>query len=233
MLKQGFLTNHKHVYELNILSKYLFSIGKNKDEVKAELIGFCENHEKYFNIDEWYKIINTTIKLSQNGKLVSDKIVSITENELILISQLEKLNEQKVAFVLLVLYKFHGHKKFEVSIEDLYKLCKLNLNSKTKLEILQSLTSKEMIDITMGSKRWVKFAEKKGAPLIIIKNFDDFIYEYLKYIGDVGYGNCDECGKAIKITSNRKKNCTDCWQKYRRDYKTKKQKLYRKRSVDN
>lgn len=211
LLRQGYMTKNKNVFELNTLAKYYFSERQSKEEVKENLIRFCEKHDKHFNIDEWYKIINSTVLYAQKGKLVTGKEVHITEIELEYIKQLEKINEQKVAFVLLVLFKFYDYKKFEVSIEDLYRLGKLNLNSKTKLEILQSLTSKEMIDITMGGKRFVKFAEKKGMTVIVIRNFDDFIYEYLKYIGIANIINCETCDKAIVVTSNRSKYCRDCW----------------------
>lgn len=210
LIKKGFTTKNRNVYELHILAKYYFSEGNDEFKVKELLIKFCEKYIEHFNMDEWYKIINNTVYSAKKNKLVTNKEVHITEKELQCIGQLEKLNEQKVAFTLLVLYKFYNYKKFEVSIEDLYRLCKLTINSKTKLEILQSLTAKELVDITMGGKRWAKFAEKKGIPVITIRNFDDFIYEYLRYIGEDGYSGCEVCDKAIKLTNNKKKYCKEC-----------------------
>lgn len=211
LIKKGFVTKNKNVYELHILAKYYFSEGNDDIKVKELLINFCEKYIEHFNMDEWYKIINNTVNSAKKNKLIKNKEIYITEKELLCIKGLEKTNEQKVAFTLLVLYKFYDYKKFEVSIEDLYRLCKLNINSKTKLGILQSLTAKELVDITMGGKRWAKFADKKDIPVITIRNFDDFIYEYLRYIGDEKYSSCEECNRAIKLTSNRKKYCSDCW----------------------
>lgn len=217
LIEKGFQTKHKNVYELHVLAKYYFYIGVNIDKVKENLINFCEKHIEFFNMDEWYKIINKTVQSAQKGHFVTGKVVSITNKELEAIQKLEKLNEQKVAFVMLVLYKFHDCRKFEISIEELYRLAKLNLNSKTKLAILHSLTKQDYIDISMGGKRWVKFANEKGLPEITIINFDDFIYEYLRYIGEKGYGKCVECEKAIKLTNNRKKYCKDCWKDKQRE----------------
>lgn len=223
---QGYLTKHKNVYELNILSKYFFHKGKTEEEVKYEVVKFCKKYDKHFNIEEWFKIINKTIKIAKHGQFITGKVVYITENELSYISKLEKLNEQKIAFTLLTLYKFYDYKKFEVSLEDLFKLCKLNLNSKSKLSLLQSLTSKGLIDINMGGKRWVTFAEKQGNTLIEIKNFDDFIYEYHKYLGEKSISNCELCKKAIKLTSNRKKYCHNCRkEKERTQWRENKRKL--------
>lgn len=231
MLKKGFMTNHKNVYELLILSKYYYAEGLQHDEVKSKVVEFCEKYVDFFSIEEWYKIINKTVDIAKKSKFTTGIKVEITKNELDIIQKLEKLNEQKLAFVMLVLYKFYGYRKFEISIEDLYRLCKLNINSKTKLELLQSLTSKELIDINMGSKRWVKFAEKDGDTIITITNFDDYIFEYLKYIGEGKYGNCEECRKIIKLTSNRKSHCTDCWKIHRNEYQKKIMRNKRRKNV--
>jgi hypothetical protein len=210
IIKGGFQTKHKHVYELNILSKFYFSQGKDINEVKELVVKFCEKYVDYFNIDEWYKVINKTIEIAEKSKFITGKVVNITEKELKQIQQLEKLNEQKIAFVMLVLYKFYDYKKFEISVEDLFRLCKLTLKSQTKLKLLQSLTSKELIDITMGGKRFVKFADKKSESVITIINFEDFIYKYLRYIGEGKFGDCESCGEIIKLTSSTKKYCKEC-----------------------
>jgi predicted DNA-binding transcriptional regulator len=218
MLRQGYLTRHKNVYELYILSKYYFHQGLTKEDVKCKIVEFCKAHDKHFTLDEWYKIINKTVNFASKNKLITGKEVTITQKELDTIKKLDNLNEQKVAFVMLVLYKFYDYKKFEVKIEDLYRLCKLNLNSKTKLEILHSLTSKGLIDIAMGGKRWVKFADKKGTPVIVIKNFDDFIYEYLRHIGEkIGVCSKENCGKLFKITGKNHKMCRECWKEHRKE----------------
>jgi hypothetical protein len=216
MIKGGFQTKHKNVYELNILSKFYFSQGKGIDEVKELVVKFCEKYVDYFNIDEWYKVINKTIEIAEKSKFITRKVVKITEKELNQIHQLEKLNEQKIAFVMLVLYKFYDYKKFEISVEDLFRLCKLTLKSQTKLKLLQSLTSKDLIDITMGGKRFVKFADKKGESVITINNFEDFIYEYLRYIGEGKFGDCESCGQIIKLTNNKKKFCAVCSKEHKK-----------------
>lgn len=215
MIKKGFQTKHKNVYELSLLAKYYFSLGLDEVKVKEKIIAFCKKFVEQFNSDEWYKIINKTVSIAKKGKLITGRTVEISESELNKIKQLNSLNEQKVAFTMLVLYKFYDCKKFEVSIEDLYRLCKLNLNSQTKLKILQSLTSQGYIDITMGGKRWAKFSEKGNLnnSVIEIKDFDNFIYEYLRYIGETGYIGCEVCNKAIKTTSSTKKYCTTCKRK--------------------
>lgn len=212
LLKNGFATKNKNVYELNILAKYLFYKGFKEDIVKQRLIKFCEKHLEHFNIDEWYKVINTTVSYAKNGNLKTDKEVNITEKELEIIKDLDTLREQKLTFVMLVLYKFYNYNKFTVSLEDLFTLSELTtINSKTRLQLLHKLTSKGLIDINMKGRRWVKFAEKKSDPMITIKTFENFIWEYLFYIGEGKYKRCEECNlNLVKMNIHNHSYCEYC-----------------------
>ena len=215
MLKRGFSTKNKNVYELNILAKYYFYIGKSKQEVKELIITFCEKYIDYFNMDEWYGIINRTISSASRGKLTTGKSVEITKAELETIQQLSNIKEQKLAFTMLVLYKFYDCRKFKVTLKDLFELSDLTtINTDTKLKLLHSLTSQELIDIDMRGRRWVKFNDENSNVKIVISNFENFIYEYLKFTGET-ISNCKLCNKAFKTpgkiqASNPKKYCEEC-----------------------
>lgn len=214
MLKKGFKTKNKNVYELNILAKYLFYKGLNEDDVKQRIIKFCEKHIDHFSIDEWYKLVNNTVSYAKKGTLNTSKEVHITENELEVIKSLECLREQKLTFVMLVLYKFYNYNKFTVSLEDLFTLSELStINSKTRLQILHRITSRDLIDINTRGRRWVKFAEKNSTSTIAIKNYENFIWEYLCYIGEGKFKNCKDCNKVIKITTGNILYCKNCARK--------------------
>lgn len=211
MIKKGFLTNHKNVYELFILAKYYFYINNNKKDVKDLLIEFCKKHKEYFNLDEWYKIINRTVSLAEQSKLITGKTVKITKNELNVIQQLEDLREQKLAFTMLVLYKFHDYKKFKVTLKDLFELSDLNsVNTNYKTKLLHSLNKKGLIDIDTKGRRWVNFSNNKGSVEIVINNFYNFIFYYLQYIGEEKFKKCNNCGCLIKIKNNYMKYCINC-----------------------
>jgi len=224
MIKKGFHTKNKNVYELHILAKYYFYIGKEKEVVKDLLIKFCEKHIEYFNIDEWYGVINRTISVANKGHLVTGKSVDITKNELETIQQLEDIREQKLAFTMMVLYKFYDCKRFKVTIKDLFELSDVTtINTDTKLKLLHSLTFKGLIDIDMRGRRWVKFSNENNKVEIKINNFEQFIYEYYLYTGFKDFTNCIICNKAIKKSINCiKKYCNKCSEEERR----KRQKKY-------
>lgn len=212
LLRKGFKTKNKNVYELNILCKYFFYEELDENEVKKKLVKFCEKHVEYFDIDEWYKIINNTIRSAKQGTLKTGKEVNITQKELDTIQSIEGLREQKVAFTLLVLYKFYDCNKFNVVIEDIYRLSEVTtINRKTKLQILYKLTQAKLIDIDMRGRRWVKFAESDENSTLTISNYDDFIWEYLHYIRVGKYKRCVECKENLfKVTNGFKKYCKRC-----------------------
>ncbi|MGM9988414.1 MAG: hypothetical protein ACI35O_14455 [Bacillaceae bacterium] len=227
LLKKGFKSSHKQINDLKILGKYYFAKELNEDKVKKKLIEFAEEHIPQFNINEWYKIINNTVYSAKNGKFITGKIVEITESELETIQQLAKLNEQKVAFVMLVLYKFYDHRKFEINIEELYRLCKVtSINSQTKLKILQNLTSKGLIDINMKGERWVTFVNNDSQVKVKIIDFDDFIFEYLYLLCEDEFLKCDTCQKVVKKTSNSRKYCKSCFQLHKKERKKEVNKRY-------
>lgn len=215
LLRKGFKTKNKNVYELNILCKYFFYEGLlGENEVKKKLIKFCEKYVEYFDIDEWYKIINNTIRSAKRGTLKTGKEVNITQKELDTILTIEGLREQKVAFTLLVLYKFYECNKFNVVIEDIYRLSEVTtINRKTKLQILYKLTQAKLIDIDMRGRRWVKFTCDHSDNVISIRNFDNFIWEYLKFVGQGKFKRCMECRVIIKDTNGNKKYCQLCQRK--------------------
>ncbi|MCM3387312.1 hypothetical protein M3649_04085 [Ureibacillus chungkukjangi] len=218
MLKKGFFTKNKNVYELHILAKYYFYIGKTKDEVKELLTKFCNKYVEYFNMDEWYGVINRTISTASRGNLVTDKHVDITKSELDTIQTLKDIREQKLAFALLVLYKFYNYKRFKVTLEDLFNISDLlSYNSETRLRLLHSLTSQGIIDIDMRGRRWVSFSEKESESFIIrIKDFDCFIYEYYLFLKLDGFMSCTNCNKATVYYYN-KQYCPNCKDEIRKE----------------
>ena len=63
---------------------------------------------------------------------------------------------------------------------------------------------------------------------IIVQNLKDNVKDKL----DDGNIQCEICGKRVEDTGKTKKYCSECWKKHRREYKTLKQREYRKCSVD-
>lgn len=211
MLKKGFLTQNKNVYELIILSKYLLHLGKNTEQIKQDIINFCEKYMSYYNKDSWGKTIESVIDKSKKYPLIHDKEILITQNELSKINSINNINKEKIVFVLLVIYKFYGYKKFRINREEMFRLAQVKVNYNAKIKILKELTKNNFINIDDNGRRSISFAEKEDIYIIIINNFNDFILEYLKWKGEsIKY--CKVCGKPIKlvIPNSKAKYCNDC-----------------------
>ncbi|RKJ71130.1 hypothetical protein D7X33_22635 [Butyricicoccus sp. 1XD8-22] len=210
--KKGFKTKNKRVYELNILIKYWIYLGLDESKVKEKAIKFCEKYIEDFNYDEWYKVINRTINSAYRRDLITGRVVNITENELNTIQQLENIHLQKLAFVMLVLYKFHNCNKFKVTLDDLFSLSEINHNSEYRLKFLHKLTKLKLIDIDDQGKRIVKFTDDDSEVKITIKKFDDFILHFYYFLGDKKIKWCEECSEVlIRITTaNNNKYCKKC-----------------------
>lgn len=70
--------------------------------------------------------------------------------------------------------------------------------------------------------------KKSNYKTTLWSSFGDIIVENINNNIELDYGECIECGQIIRKTNNRIKYCTSCFNKKRRDYKTKKQREYRK-----
>jgi len=60
--------------------------------------------------------------------------------------------------------------------------------------------------------------KENGIVVFEITTFDNIGYYFDLYNGDSKIIGCSECGKLIKVTSNRQKFCRSCWKEYRNNY---------------
>jgi hypothetical protein len=208
MLTNGFLQKNKLFHELLILAKYLFYIGKDKTQIRQDLMEFCEKHVEKFNKVLHLKLIIRVITVAEKSELRNDKQVNITLNEIKKIKELENLNEEKIVFIMLVIYKIYKNHSFEISMDELFRLANIKMNASNRTILIQSLIQKKYIDLNYYCEFIVKISDI-DEPIMIINDFSNFVLEYQKFIGD-NIGNCINCNKLIEIKSNRKKYCRDC-----------------------
>jgi len=114
-------------------------------------------------------------------------------------------------------------------INSIFKLAKIYLKKDERNTILRILIEREFIIMTKKCKykiNFIKHNTEKNS--VIIYNFDDFVLEYERIIGDnIGY--CIECKKPIRIRGNNHKMCSDCWKKHRKEYINNKVKIFNKK----
>jgi len=231
MLKNGFIQGkNKYFSDLLVLAKYLFYLGKDHEQVEKEILLFCNKHIAYFNSEMYYKAIDKMLKMAKESGIRHNTEICITQAELDKIQTVTNLNQQKILFVMLVTYKVKNCKSFKISRRELFKLSSVSGKYEATLNMLQQLTQLKLIGINTNGYRWVTFANDESEPVITITNFDDFILEYMKYLGEP-IGNCQVCGKLIELTGNKKLYCGECWGDLRREQVRQNVNNYRNRNV--
>jgi len=231
ILETGFQQPTKLFYDLLILSKYLFYIGKDKSQVKSDIFEFCENNISNFNKYLFAKELNRVISTASSSKLRADPRVMITESDLAVIEGLDSTNERQITFVLLVVFRLHNNHAFEISLDELFKLAKVKINSKTRYEILNSLHKKGVIEVSVDMKYKVKIEQMPEHPIITVENFEDMILYYRMMKGfEIKY--CETCCRMIEPTNNKNKYCVIC-AKAAKTIQTKNSRVKNMRKIEN
>lgn len=165
-------------------------------------------------------------------------VVTIYQSEMNKILKLEKLDLQKMAFVFLVYSKYRGflqpiqykHKKIEQANSDMFRLAGIKASGTVKNNLLYNLTESGMVEFeSVRNKQY--WHSKTGVnqknvfsipyqneyllnpvdkPIIYIRDFDNMILYFKRFIGEDGVDSCNICGAPIIKSSNSKKFCDNC-----------------------
>ena len=233
ILKTGRRSKKYVNYDNIILVKYWKYKGFGEYEIRKFLKDMMVDYEYLFNRNILERKINRAITIGMKFDLLTGINIEITDKEIKLINSLDKIELRKMMFVLLVVWKFRGMpKRFKISNEDLMKLSQVRVNNSTFWNYIYQITQTKMLSmVEYKNKSYYRihidtFEENS---ILKINDFDNIIYYYLSLVEPEKYNLCEECGKIIKLTSNRQKYCRSCFVKQRREYKTEKEREYRLR----
>jgi hypothetical protein len=229
LINKGFIQKSKRYREILILSKFYFSLGLTEEEVIVKMTEFCFKYIKDFdkdfdtNIDK--ELLNSAITKAQKSKLKNVKPIKVSENEINIIDSMKTLEESKLLFSLLVLYKWNNCFPLKIKLSDLFEIANVEIDKNYRSNILFNFSKQGLIKTEQrsvnedGTKkknkergRSVLFAEKntENCAKITIYSIDsNFITYYLKHRGE-NYSVCVNCNKLIKKTSNPQKYCATC-----------------------
>lgn len=227
MVSEGFLTKKFWIRELRVYAKYLFYKGFNEYEVKAELTKFCFDHIPLFRYEDNFNIINKTIQLAKNSKLIHDINIYIYQQEIEEIKQLEPMSLQKVAFAMLMIFKFYNHKNFKMTRKDIFEIARVRVQHSRQIEIMHELNMLDIIGIDSYSRRYSNIAVKDGDIAIKITTIENGVLEYLAFTKDDCGAFCCICGR--KIGNKLGRYCSKCSVRRKRESWRKASKSYRLR----
>lgn len=207
--------NKKNVNIDNIiLVKYWKSKGLDEQSIRKLLKNMMKEYQYLFNRNILDYKVNRAIKIGIKYDLRTGIVVNITDKEIEMIRSLDKIELQKMMFVLLVVWKFNGKpQRFKINNVDLMNLSKVWVNNNTFWKYIYMLTQSKMLSmVEYKNKSYYKVhIDCDGDSAIQISNYDNLVYNYLVLLEPERFTECEKCGVLIKITSNRIKYCRKCW----------------------
>lgn len=212
ILEHGF-TSKMRFYELNVIARYLYSLGKSKDEILTDLIKFCERYFENFNYVKYRIQLQRIIKNCSKYKLFQIGSLEITRGDLKCCNIVQSFEENKLLFTLLCLYKINMKRNNNKFINKKYtaitKMAHIT-TTKKMMKLLKSLHEEGFIRVCInGSIEWLYNIDDTDDEIVFyVNDIDNCGLYYVNYIRG-GYKECENCGKMIQKISNNK-YCDSC-----------------------
>ena len=240
--------------------KYLKNDKKlNKTQIRNEIDRLMMENYKGFVMGDWDETLQGMVNKYSKKKYCEYKNYN---NEVVLfkeelnfiknvggLSGVKDIEIEKILFIMLVLAKSSGSEWVNYSSRDIFKLSRFKYRQKSDIQAVQRekliydlahYTNGQILNVTnFGTSPSIKllFCKDEGIEeikiKIDIKSIENIVVEYLRWRSKEEYTYCVECGKEIKIKSNRQQYCSKCFKILRKDYKKNKQREYRGEIVDN
>ena len=240
-LHNGYIEYNNPTATIIVLAKHYLYEGKTSGEVYNIINDFmCQYYKDYIMMD-WIDLIKRIIRsIKKKGDFSLYKVdeVVVYQSELQQIRNINNLRLEKIAFVLLVYAKIFNkiNKKdtnwVNAPYDDVFADAKISANSLDKDLLVYKLKMLGLVKPSMkcnSENIKVLFVESDGEPAIVIKDFRNFVYEYLKYFEPNKYTECQNCGVLVHIKSNKQKYCSKC----AREAELEKYKRYNKKRRNN
>jgi hypothetical protein len=223
MLENGF-HNFMSSQDLSILARYLKYIGKNKTQIKEDLIEFCKRHNPEFNEVIYDKKIRWVIGTCDKYKLRIAMDIVVTEKELEIIKSVKNYKHEKILFVMLVIAKYFKHNRIRIDqhkvknnenfyvnakFTDILKQAKVNVTKKERNQLLFELNQTNLIESTLNGAYKINFVSENSDSMVLIGDIDNII-DYFPVF-------CVKCGKKMDKKSYKHDMCPDCYKEYRTD----------------
>lgn len=227
---------------IEILSKYYIAEGYTPKETESAIDEFLKMNMTIYNPVLWYKDIakivqsNKTkiknrIELNKNALVEIEKVM-ITQDELDKIKNLKSERLERIAFSFLVYAKIGNQKNnkntywVNEELKEIMKDAGITDGSVEVNRMMNSLIQLGYIEVPFkaaSTSNRVTYGNEDSKTVITIKDFNQFIYEYLRYKGE-NVGECSSCGRKMIKKGNRQKRCKVCQKSYRNKNNTKKTK---------
>lgn len=208
--------NVKPAEGLVLLARYYKQIKElSPKETKAALREWLKT-QTLSKIDDWGDFIDRIVANAKKYPLLQAKELVVTQSEMDKIQALKKKNQQKLAFVLLVLAKYGNAKSSKnnnwvlTQQYNVFQLARVVGDSRwSTMRELKEVGLIEFAHKVDNINVRVTFINEDSEPVMTITDLRELGYRYLKYTGE-DFIECQECGVLVRKTCINKKYCKDC-----------------------
>jgi len=220
-IEEGYIDENKPSNTIRTLVKHYFSKGMSKAQVIDTVDRFFLINYPNYNSIKWQKsIINMAnyIYRKKDYTIFDIKEVKITENELNTIKDINNIKLEKIAFTLLVYAKIYNqmNEKDDNWVNEEHKYifsdAKVVVNVKEQGKLIHNLRELGLVGSSMAVNSTnikVNFADKDNNVVLVISDFRNFVYEYLRWKGEK-INRCEKCKILFIATNNKNKYCSTC-----------------------
>ena len=208
--------NVKPADGLVLLARYYRQIKELSPKETKNALGEWLKTQTLGKADDWGDFIDKIVANAKKYPLLQVKELIVTQSEMNKIQALKKKNQQKLAFVLLVLAKYGNAKSFKNNswvLTQQYKVFQLaRVVGDSRWSTMRELKDAGLIEFAHKVDNInvrVTFIDDDSEPVMTITDLRELGYRYLKYTGE-DFIECQECGVLVRKTCVNKKYCKDC-----------------------
>lgn len=205
---------------LSRVAKYYYENRYSKREIRKLLDQFLIQSNPDASLFHWSDTLDKIAKNVGKYPIIQIDSIQITKNELDRIKSLDTSSTQRLAFTLLCVSKYwdlvSDRNNHWVNSPDKEIFSMANITASSKLQDLMYgkilnagliRLSKKIDNLNMQ----VLFQDDDSEPALIIKDFRNLGYQYMKHLGGP-YFECEHCGKTVKMKEHkqyqsRKRDC--------------------------
>lgn len=208
--------NVKPADGLVLLARYYRQIKELSPKETKNALGEWLKTQTLGKVDDWGDFIDKIVANAKKYPLLQVKELIVTQSEMNKIQALKKKNQQKLAFVLLVLAKYGNAKSFKNNSWVLTQQYKVFQSARvvgdSRWSTMRELKDAGLIEFAHKVDNInvrVTFIDDDSESVMTITDLRELGYRYLKYTGE-DFIECQECGVLVRKTFNNKKYCKDC-----------------------
>lgn len=196
---------------LSRVAKYYYENRYSKREIRKLLDQFLIQSNPDASLFHWSDTLDKIAKNASKYPIIQIDYIPVTEKELELIKHLDTSSTQRLAFTLLCVSKYwdlvSDRNNHWVNSPDKEIFSMANITASSKLQDLMygKILNAGLIRLSKKIDNLnvqVLFQDNDSDPVLMIKDFRNLGYQYMKYLGGP-YFECEHCGKTVKMKEHR------------------------------